>query len=251
MIIDVFAHLGPFFHRPVGLEAQQLAALLAPFEVTRIFAGRLEALFFENPHDANRLPGARMPTTEPSITFVPVLDPTVATWADELDRLARAGPLPMVRLYPGYGVYSLEEANGLLDALAKRKVIAQVVSQMEDPRRQHKKAQIANVPVAQVLEAASRHPGLQVLLCGAGTNELNGLGSKLPRAHNLWAETSNADGLGAIPKLLTSPWRDRLVFGSHAPLFVPYSALARVVVDLDDQEAQQVFETNALELLKT
>jgi hypothetical protein len=250
MIVDVFAHLGPFSQRPIGMEAPELAALLGPFGVTRIFAGRLEALWFENPHDANRLAESRMPATDPPIIPVPVLAPNVANWADELDRLARVGPLPMVRLLPGYGGYPLWEADGLLDALARRKVIAQVVVQMEDPRRQNPRAQVASVPAAEVLEAADRHPGLKVLLCGAGTNELNALAPKLPRGRNLWAETSNADGLGAIPHLLQSPWRDRIVFGTHAPLFIPYSGFARVVVDLDDQDAGKIFETNTAEFIK-
>ena len=162
-----------------------------------------------------------------------MLDPTVATWAEELDRLAQAGPLPMVRLYPSYGGYSPRDAGGLFNPLARRKVIAQVVTQMEDPRRQHKKARIDNVPVVQVLEAAERHPDLKVLLCGAGINELQGLASKLPRARNLWAETSNADGLGAIPEPAQIPIAQPARFG--LPHLIPYSGLAQVVVDLDDQ----------------
>ncbi len=88
MITDVCADLGPWDRRPVGLDADGLAGLLAPFGVSRIYAGRLEALWFEDPHDANRL-GER---PAPGVVRVPVLDPTVATWSDELDRLARAGP---------------------------------------------------------------------------------------------------------------------------------------------------------------
>jgi predicted TIM-barrel fold metal-dependent hydrolase len=251
MIVDLFAHLGPFPPRPVGLEARGLADLLRPFGVTRVFAGRLEALWLENPHDANRLDEPGPPATDPPSTPVPVLAPNVATWPDELDRLARRGRPEMVRLLPGYGGYSLSdaEADALLEALGRRGIVAQVVVQMEDPRRQNPRARVANVPAAEVLDAAGRHPGLKVLLCGAGTNDLNALAPKLPRAHNLWAETSNLDGLGAIPRLLRSPWRDRLVFGTHAPLFIPYSGLARVAVDLDDPEAEKVFAANAVELL--
>jgi predicted TIM-barrel fold metal-dependent hydrolase len=250
MIIDLFAHLGPYPHRPVGLEAPALAALLAPYGITRVFAGRLEPLWLEDPHDANRIDERRVLDTNPPITALPVLDPTVATVADELDRLMRARPLPMVRLLPGYGGYTLAEADSLLHALARRRVIAQVVVQVEDPRRQHKRAQIPNVAAAHVLEAAARHPALQVLLCGAGTTDLTALASRLPKAHNLWADTSNADGLGAVPRLLQSAWGDRLVFGTHAPLFIPYSGVSRVLVDLDDREAERVFATNALELLE-
>jgi hypothetical protein len=247
MIIDLCAHLGPWYHRPIGTSAAALQALLAPFGVSKVYAGRLEALWFENPHDANRL-GSSEPAPE-GIVEVPVLDPTLATWRDELDRLTKAGPLPMVRLYPNYGGYTLETASPLLEQLAKRKVVVQVITRMEDPRRQHPLAQVADVPVNDVLDAAGRHPSLRLLLSGASSAALQGLATRLPQGGNLWADTSQADGTGVVAGLLTTAWRERLVFGSHAPLFIPYSALARVVLDVDDTSAEQVFRKNAESLL--
>jgi hypothetical protein len=243
--IDVCAHVGPWGRRPVGLDAPALAGLLAPFGVATAYAGRLEALWLENPHDANRLPTA----STGAVRVVPVLDPTVATWPDELDRLAKLGPLPMVRLLPNYHGYALGDAGPLLAALEKRKVVAQVVVRMNDPRRQHRLAQVPDVRAAAVLDAAARHPGLPVLLSGAQTAALTALASRLPKAGNLWADTSQADGLGAVADLSRSSWRTRLVFGSHAPLFIPYAALARVVLDVDDATAKLILEDNARSLL--
>jgi uncharacterized protein len=250
MIVDLCAHLGPFTGRPAGLDAKGLSALLAPFGISRIYAGRLEALWFENPHDANHLGTGDLPPGGPPITFVPVLDPSVATWPAELDRLARAGPLPMVRLHPNYGGYTLADADPLLDALARRGVVAQVIVRMEDPRRQNRQAQVPDVNGKAVVAAAARHASLTILLTGASTPELLTLAENLPKSRKLWADTSQADGCGAIPGLLETAWRDRLVFGSHAPLFIPYSALARVVIDLEDDAAERVLGRNALQMLE-
>jgi predicted TIM-barrel fold metal-dependent hydrolase len=251
MIVDVCAHVGPFTRRPAGRGAGELGRLLAPYGVTRVYAGRLSALWYENPHDANREP--LMPAGEetPSgVTFVavPVLDPTIATWREELDRLKRSGPLPMVRLHPNYGGYTLAAADPLLAELARRKVVAQVIVRLDDPRRQHPRAQVADVPAADVLEAAVRHPELPVLLTGALGPALQILANRLPAAGNLWADTSQADGVDTVADLMQTPWRDRLVFGSHAPLFIPYAALARVVLDLDDAAAGRVLGDNAVHL---
>src|SRR4051812_10987585 len=117
MIIDVCAHLGDWTRRPAGLEADELGRLLAPYGVTHVLAGRLEALWYENPYDANRRTLPAEDKSRAGITFidVPVLDPSIATWRPELDRLRAAGPSPrMVRLYPSYGGYSLAEADPLL-----------------------------------------------------------------------------------------------------------------------------------------
>ena len=116
---------------------------------------------------------------------------------------------------------------------------------MDDPRRQHRLAQVPDVPAVDVREAAARHPTLKVLLSGAQIAALNSLAGKLPATSNLWADTSQADGVEAVLGLMRTPWRDRLVFGSHAPLFIPEAAFARVVLDLDDAQAERVLQGNA------
>jgi predicted TIM-barrel fold metal-dependent hydrolase len=248
--VDLCAHCGPFERRPIGLEPTGLCERLAPWGVTRVFAGRLEALWFENPHDANRLAGpAGRPNGPTEFVPVPVLDASLATWREELDRLAASGPLSMVRLVPSYHGYTLAQADPLLAALSARKVVAQVLVRVVDPRRQHRRAQVPDVPAAEVRDAARRHPALRVLLSGATTPALNALAHALPEQNNLWADTSQADGVEAVKGLVAGPWRDRLVFGSHAPLFVPEAAFARVVLDLDDADAERVLRGNAAALI--
>ena len=244
MTIDLCAHCGPWTRRPIGLEPPALWARLAPFGVSRVFAGRLEALWFENPHDANRL-AESLPDAPSEVVLVPVLDASIATWREELDRLTARGPLPIVRLLPNYHGYSLADADPLFLALAERHVIAQVVVRIDDPRRQHKLAQVADVSSAEIRDASSRHPTLRVLLSGAQTSSLNAIAKDLPPAGNLWADTSQADGVEAIRALMQTPLRDRLVFGSHAPLFIAEAAFLRVVVDLDDATAQRILHENA------
>lgn len=244
--IDFCGHCGPFLSRPIGVEPMGLRDLLAPYGVVKVLAGRLEALWFENPHDANRLPMA-LPATGAGteVVAVPVLDPRVTSWREELDRLAAAGPLPMVRLWPRFHGYSLSEADPLLDALAARKTAAQVIVRVQDPRRQHPLAQVPDVPAIEVRDASRRHPTLRMLLSGASTQSLLGLANGLPRSNNLWADISQADGTEAILELTTTPWVDRLVFGSHAPIFVPEAAFARVLTDLDDFQVAAILHGNA------
>ena len=74
---------------------------------------------------------------------------------------------------------------------------------------------------------------------------LNAIAKDLPTAGNLWADTSQADGVEAVRGLMRTPLRDRLVFGSHAPLFIAEAAFLRVVVDLDDATAQRILHENA------
>ena len=248
MTIDLFAHCGPWTRRDIGVEPAGLWDQLAPFGVQKVYAGRLEALWFENAHDANRH-AESLPPGPPGVVRVPVLDPSLATWREELDRLQARGPVPMVLLYPNYHSYALDSVDVMFDALAKRRIVAQIVARMDDPRRQHRLAQVSDVAPDVVLAAAVRHPGTRILLCGAMITGLKSLAAKVGNVRNLWADTSQVDGVGAVQGLMKTAWGDRLVFGSHAPLFYPEAALGRVVLDLDDAECEAVLRGNAARLI--
>jgi uncharacterized protein len=248
MTVDLFAHCGPWTRRDIGVEAAGLWEQLSPFGVEKVYAGRLEALWFENAHDANRLAESRPPSPS-GVIHVPVLDPSFATWREELDRLQAKGPVPMVRLFPNYHSYILDSVDLLFETLAKRRIVAQVVARMDDPRRQHRLAQVPDVAPDTVLAAALRHPGARILLCGAMITGLKGLANQVASVRNLWADTSQVDGVGAVLGLMKTAWRDRLVFGSHAPLFYPEAAFGRVVLDLDDVDCEAVLRGNASGLL--
>jgi len=55
--------------------------------------------------------------------------------------------------------------------------------------------------------------------------------------------------LNAIRVLVDEGLEAKLVFGSHAPLFIPYAALGRVVTDLDDEATEAILNGNALRFL--
>jgi hypothetical protein len=250
MMTDFCYHFGDLDRRWSRAPLANLDGGYFSLGFNRIYVGSLAALWFENPHQTNE-PLYRPRQSDRRFVFVPVLDPTIATWRDELDHLMKAGPVPMVRLFPNYHGYPLSEADPLLAELARRKVVAQVIVRMEDPRRQHRLAQVPDVPAESVRDAAGRHPGLNVLLSGAQGATLLTMSGRLPSTRNLWADTSQADGLGTIPDLMKSAWGDRLVFGSHYPLFIPYAAVARVVLDLDDATTMRIFEGNASSLVRS
>ena len=52
-----------------------------------------------------------------------------------------------------------------------------------------------------------------------------------------------------IRSLVDDGLAPKLLFGSHAPFFIPYAAVARVVTDIDDADASAILGENALRLL--
>ena len=150
----------------------------------------------------------------------------------------------LVKLHPNYGNYDLVQADGLLAALAERELAVIIQTRMEDPRRQHPRALVPDVPAEDVAAAAERHPDLTVVLGGARWNEIRALGPRLLAVPRFYADTSQADGMDSLAVLCQEGLTERLVLGSHAPLFIPYAALARVVTDLDDDAATAILGGN-------
>lgn len=247
MIVDACTYLGPHARRLIGREPKDLARELSAWDVGVAYASRLEALWLENPHDANRLPMAHKAESGTEIRPAPVLDASLGSWMDELDRLQKAFPdLDLIRIHPTYHGYTLDQAGPLLDALGKRKIVAQVIARVEDVRRHHRLAQVPDLPLAQAVEAARKHTGATILLSGANALPAPNKGATIPA--NLWADCSQIDGELVVAELLQGPWGERLVFGSNAPLFSLNSAFARVLVNLDDARALRILEGNPAKL---
>jgi predicted TIM-barrel fold metal-dependent hydrolase len=74
---------------------------------------------------------------------------------------------------------------------------------------------------------------------------IRALRGKLLALPNLYADVSQADGMDSLKVFVAEGLKHKLLFGSHAPLFIPASALARVVNDLSDEDAAAILVGNA------
>jgi predicted TIM-barrel fold metal-dependent hydrolase len=249
VIIDINAFAGHWPFGPVRGDLPSVRASLRALGVERICISPLDAAWCRNPHLANTAlyeAAAEFADVSP----VPVVDPTVATWRAELARAAAQPQVRLVRLLPTYSPYSLTDADALLQALAEADLGALVQTRLEDPRSQHPLATVPDLPAAEVADAAERHAELTVILGGARTAEIRALRERLRTLPHFYADVSQADGLDAVRLLAEDGLADKLLFGSHAPLFIPHAALARVVTDLPDAAAAAILGGNAARALR-
>ena len=244
MIIDINAYAGHWPSHPVEGALDRVRASLTGYGVERICVSPLDAAWCRNPHRFNDSIYAASHATE-DVYPVPVLDPTIATWRDELERAKEQPRVRLVKLLPAYSCFELAVAGDLFTALSDAGLGVIVQTRLEDPRRQHPLAQVPDVPAAEIADAAERYPDLPVIIGGPRTGEIRALGDRLPDLPNLYADVSQADGMDAVKVLVEDGLRDKLLFGSHAPLFIPYSALSRVVTDLSDDDAAAILGGNA------
>jgi predicted TIM-barrel fold metal-dependent hydrolase len=247
MIVDVNAFAGHWPGLMVPSDAVSVCKSLRDVGVDAVFLSPMDAAWSRPQHAANRI--AYEAANEcAGVSPVPALDPTAGGWRKELKRAASDGRVRLVKLFPAFAGYELAAADELLDAVEQAGLGVIVQTRMVDPRSHHPLAQVPDVPASAAAEAARRHPGLTVIVGGPRTYEIQSLLGELLALPNLFVDVSQADGMDALRNLAEEGAAHKLLFGSHAPFFVPQSAVARVVTDLSDDDASAILGGNAARL---
>jgi hypothetical protein len=245
-MFDMNVGCGNWGMRPTPpADAVSLEDALRAEGVTRACAYPLEAWFWPDPQEANEL---RLPDLAESEFFVPsaVLNPTLPAWRKGYDACRERWQVPLVRLMPGYHAYGLSapEVDALAGQAAEDGVALGVHLRAEDERMQNPIALVPGVPFADVVALTERHPTLQVIAFGLSRlRELfgyspDGLVGKLnapaePRPMtdlpaNLWIDMSFFEYESSLTIALKLFRADRLLFGTHYPLFYPRSNVLKV-----------------------
>ena len=246
-IVDVCAWTGHWGSLRLAGGARQVVASLEEMGVGNVLLSPLDAAFAHNPHLANAdvyEAAERFPAVRP----VPVLDPGLADWREEL-RLAVDRGAAAVRWLPAYGGYDLEDADECAAAVGEAGLVLFVQTRLEDPRRQHPRAVVDDVDPAEVAELARRNPRVPVVIGGATWKAILDLAPRILALERLYTDVSQADGMDSLLRMVEAGLTPRLLFGTHAPFFVPLAGLARVVLDLDEREAGAILGGNARRLL--
>ena len=249
MIIDVNAWTGPWPAQVnVPYDVASVRASLREYGVERIFMAPLAAAWSANPHLCNPVVYEAADEFD-DISPVPVIDPTLPTWRDELAKAAVHRAVRMIKLLPGYGRYGLDAADELFEEAERASLAVMVQVRIDDPRRHHPLAMVPDVPAGDVVETAKRHPILKLVIGGASAAALRECAVQVRDLPGLYADTSQVDGVDGLKMLVDAGIGGKILFGSHAPVFMPSAALARVLNDLHEDTAVGILKDNASELL--
>ena len=97
-------------------------------------------------------------------------------------------------------------------------------------------------------EVAETFRDLNFIIGGPRSNEIATLGEKLFGLQNLWTGVSQANGMNQVKLFVEAGLTSKLLFGSHAPIFSPPSAVLRAVNDLKDADAEAILCGNVIRL---
>ena len=246
-IVDTHLYLGrwPFRQTP-GNSSAETIAMLRKNGVGHGWAGTFEGLLHKDVSGANaRLAEAcRRDSGGVPVPFGAV-NPMLPDWEEDVRRCHEMFKMPGIRLHPTYHGYSLadERFANLLALATKRKLIVQLVAQLDEERHAYLRMPAAQVDITPLAAVVQRFPELRLTLHN-GLKPIDGaqLGV-LTTAPNTYFDVTAVAGSDEIPV-------DRLVLGSCWPLGNVASALIRArEATASDVDAQAIRQGTASRLL--
>jgi len=253
-LIDVSVNLGrwPFRRLPHDQPAE-LAAMLRRHNVRQAWTANLAGLFHKDVRAANAWLVEQCKRHGDDL-FIPfgTVNPMWLDWEEDLRRCHEEHNMPGIRLHPNYHRYTLDEpafAN-LFTQAAERGLIVQIVPWMEDERHHHPLTPRPTVNLRPLPNLIKRVPTSRVMILNGSRTPGQQAVSLLEDFENVWFDFAKLDVIDGLGRLLQRVPAERVVFGSHAPLFYFESARLKMQESvLTPQQAQAIRSGNAQRLL--
>ncbi len=250
MIVDTNVYLGHWPFRRQGYEERaRLVAKLKSAGVGEAWGGSFDGLLHRDLAGVNaRLAEECKGATDVKLVPFASINPKLPDWRDDLRRCAERHRMPGVRLHPNYHGYPLTDPAfaEFLAAAAGAGLLVQIVVKMEDDRTQHPLLRVPPVDLKPLPDLIARFRDLRLMMLNA-TFDLRGEALiPLARAGQVCFDIATLEGVGGVARLVEKIGDERIVFGSHFPLFHVESAVLKLrESELKDEVLRRIQEANA------
>lgn len=248
-MIDVNVHLSRWpFRRLPDDETPALVARLRAAGVTQAWAGNFDALLHRDLTAVNDRTAAECAAFPDLLWPVASLNPALPDWESDLQRAVERHGMRVMRLYPNYHGYGLDDPRfaAVLDAAIGLRLIVQLVVLMEDERTQSPWVRVPPVNLQPLPELLAGRGGLRLMLLNAFPVLRGETLERLMSRDNLACDIATLEGMQGLSRLLNQVPYERVMFGSHAPFFIHRSAVLKLhESELPEPVRQAIVADNA------
>jgi predicted TIM-barrel fold metal-dependent hydrolase len=247
---DVSAFVGDWpFRRLPDCTPEALEQRLRREGFQRAYVSPLDGLFAGDPQPANAHWGDILREST-FFHFVPILNPMLPGWERSLAACREQGAAA-VRLVPNYHGYSAQEeaAKALAQAAGGLHLPVMIQLRMQDTRAMHPRAPVPDVDWREAAALARACPQTPLIVVAASWPEACKLLEETRALPGCYLTLSHLEVVDGVWRLVEQFGTERLLMGTHAPLFTPTSA--RVKVEMSRLSAAQKYalcEGNARQL---
>ncbi len=210
----------------------------------------LNAVLGPDPMPANRdlLDACRSAGDAFLLRVAPILDPTLPGWERDLEGLASDPLVAAIRLVPVYHRFAIDgpEAEEIVRAATAHGLPVCVQVRIIDERAHHPLMLVPAVPTAAIGRLARIVPEARFLVSGTFQSEL----SALADVSNVSIELSSVESADTLANALAVLGPERLLLGTHAPVYTPAPGVAKVDETDDPAIFRQIASDNASALFE-
>jgi len=219
------------FRRMPGDETAELVSKLRANGVVQAWAGSFDGVFHRDLSAVNeRLIKTCEAAGKGFLIPFGSINPLLPDWETDLKRCLDEFHMPGIRLHPNYHGYKLDhpEFAKFLALANERHCVVQLVVTLEDERTQPHLAQVPHVDLRPLEDLLKKYPKLRIELLNSFRVLNIDKAAGLMSLGNVWVDIAMLEGAGGVGRLISKGPVERVLFGSHFPLFYFESALFKM-----------------------